>query len=62
MPKVETIVRNPIEYISTSSWGMNGMEIIKHRNIAYLNNAIFELIEKVDELENKIKELENEKM
>jgi len=56
MPKAETIVRNPIEYISTSSWGMNGMEIIEHRNIAYLNNAIFELIEKVDKLENKIKE------
>ena len=54
MEKAQTEVKSPMEHINTSSWGMNGVEIREHRNIAYLNNTILELTERISELEKKI--------
>ena len=51
MEKAITEVKSPMERINTSSWGMNGTEIREHRNIAYLNNTILELTERIHELE-----------
>ena len=57
MERAITEVKSPIEHINISSWGMNGTEIREHRNIAYLNNTILELIERISELEEKINEI-----
>ena len=54
MEKAQTEVTSPMEHMNTSSWGMNGEEIREHRNIAYLNNTILELVERISELEKKL--------
>jgi len=53
MEKAETKVNLPITPMNTSTWGMDGVQGKEHTNIAYLNNTLFNLIQRVNELESR---------
>ena len=76
MEKPETKVKEPIQHMSISTWGMDGLDGRHHKNIARLNNAIFKitnrnpellresviskLICQIQSLEERVKDLEQE--